>query len=271
MSLLEYKDIPDHFQITFNSSLLKAREEDGQRLIFMEAHDESLDLQNERVMMKALQEQREYFLRKGNIDLYHYSKLGPTTDRPNPRVYEIGQPIDVTFDYAKKSTLVKAVIYQGNQMADWFWQTLSYSPPMKWYPSIGGATVHKSIEQNGTTVNALIDKIIWSNIGLTQEPINQGVPPIQTVPFGVFMNDYHAGSERFIYKSVDTATAAPLVREDLEGDGYPQDEQQWTEHYKNNSQNYIKILASPPFNIPLKQAEQTVKYFYAQKILRRQA
>lgn len=257
--------IPDHFQVSFNDPIFKAVEEDGKRFIYMEAHDESLDLENERVMLKALMEQKDYYLQKGNIDLGHFSKLPPNKDRPNPRYYEIGQPVEVDFDTRKRSTLVKGLIYQNNDLSDWFWQTTRMTPAMKWYPSIGGHTVQKSIEEIDGKRMGIVKKLIWSNIGLTQEPINQGVPPMRTIPFGLFVKSLTGGM--MIEKAMDTTTAAPLMREDLEGDAkIPENDEEWIEHYKKHKDQFSKMLMGEPYNMKKDAADKAVKYFYSQKL-----
>jgi hypothetical protein len=91
---------PDYLSI---GSMLKATPvlESGQRLIYLEASNESLDQQNEVVLQKALKDSADWFLRYGNLDTDHITMLG----KPNPakghpgipdsQYYEIGRPLEV--------------------------------------------------------------------------------------------------------------------------------------------------------------------------------
>lgn len=183
--------IPEH--ITLGSAFLKATpaEEGGERILYMEASNEDVDHQNEVVLQKALEDSAEYFLRHGNIDLSHYTLLGPKAGIPNHLEYEIGKPIDVSVQGGR--TFVKAELYRGESAmarnANMVWDSLTaQSPPARWYPSVGGAVLAKSVQIDPVTQSrvAVVEKVRWSNIGLDHLPVNRTVPEISTIPVGTF-------------------------------------------------------------------------------------
>lgn len=183
--------VPDY--ITFGSAFLKATpsEEGGERILYMEASNEDPDHQDEVVLQKALQESAEYFLRHGNIDLSHYTLLGPKAGIANHLEYEIGKPIDVSVRGSK--TFVKAQLYRGDSAmarnANMVWDSITkQDPPARWYPSVGGAVLSKSVQIDPITQHkvAVVEKVRWSNLALDRMPVNKTVPEVSTLPVGTF-------------------------------------------------------------------------------------
>lgn len=182
--------VPDFISI---GGLLKASavEEDGERFLFFEASNEGVDHQNEVVLQKALKDSADYFLRHGNIDLSHYTIMGPKSGVDNFMEYEIGKPIEVRVD--GKRTIVKAQLYKGEspmaRNANMVWDSLTkQSPASRWYPSVGGAVLEKSIKIDPETRQkvAVIEKVRWNNVALDRCPVNRTVPEVSTAPLGVF-------------------------------------------------------------------------------------
>lgn len=182
--------VPDYISV---GGLLKASpmEEGGKRVLFFEASNEDVDHQNEIVLQKALQDSADYYLRHGNIDLSHYSLLGPKSGIPNFMEFEIGKPIAVQVD--GKRTFVKAELYQGDspmaRNAEMVWDSITkQNPPSRWYPSVGGSVLAKSVKLDPDTNNkvAVIEKVRWNNIALDRCPVNKSVPEVSTVPVGTF-------------------------------------------------------------------------------------
>ena len=182
--------VPDVIQF---GTLLKATpaEEGGARFLFFEASNEDLDLQNEVVAQQALLESRDYFLRHGNIDLSHYTLLGPKSGIANFMEYEIGKPVEVRV--AGSGTFVKAQLYQGDSAmarnANLVWDSLTkQTPPARWYPSVGGAVLSKAVKINPETGDkiAVVDRVRWNNVALDRCPVSRTVPEVSTAPVGVF-------------------------------------------------------------------------------------
>jgi hypothetical protein len=173
--------------------LLKATpaSEGEDRVLYFEASNEDLDHQNEVILQRALAESAGYYLRHGNIDLSHYSILGPKSGIENFMEYEIGKPVDVRMEGPR--TFVKALLYRGDspmaKNADMVWKSLTaQSPPSRWYPSVGGSVLGKSIKldpDTGAKV-AVIDKVRWNNVALDRCPVNKTVPEVSTRAEGVF-------------------------------------------------------------------------------------
>lgn len=194
--------IPEFLSI---GSMLKAtpQMDGGQRIVYFEASNEGLDQQDEVIAAKALAESAEYFKRYGNIDIDHYTLIGkPNAQQgragiPGCELYEIGRPIDVR--QTGGTTFVKAEIYSGMgpaaQRANDFWSSITdLNPPQRWYPSVGGSVMAKSIVEDGKTGlrKAIISKVRWNNIGVSKTPVNQHVGTCATIPLGAFAKSWSA-------------------------------------------------------------------------------
>lgn len=180
----------------------------AQRIVYFEASNEGLDQQDEIIAAKALAESAEYFKRYGNIDIDHYTLIGkpdPTKGRPGIPgcdLYEIGRPIDVRQD--GKTTFVKAEIYSGvgpaAERANDFWSSITeVNPPQRWYPSVGGSVLAKSVEIDPKTKlrKAIVSKVRWTNIGVSKTPVNQHVGTCATIPLGAFAKSWTAAGLDF--------------------------------------------------------------------------
>lgn len=179
--------------------LLKATpaQEAGGRFIYFEASNEARDQQNEVVLQKALQDSAETFLQSGNIDIDHFTQIGPKLGIADYNTYEIGQPVQVKAD--GKSTFVKAQLYQGDTpmaaRANEVWDSLTkLSPPARWRPSVGGAVLEKEAKRDPATgcSHTIIKRVRWVNVGISRTPVNQTVPTVQTVPFGALAKSWTA-------------------------------------------------------------------------------
>jgi len=173
--------------------MLKAtpQEEGGQRFIYCEASNETVDAQNEVVLQKALADSMEYMLERGNFDIDHITMVGAKEGIPNYMLFEIGQPLEINFRDGR--TFVKGIIYQGGgpaaERANYFWSSLTdISPPQRWFPSVGGSILARDISVDPMTKSqtVAVSKVRWSNIGYSKQPVNQSVPSVSTVPMGVF-------------------------------------------------------------------------------------
>lgn len=182
--------VPDYISV---GGLLKATpvEESGRRILYFEASNEDVDHQNEIVLQKALSESADYYLRHGNIDISHYSILGPKANIPDFMTYEIGKPVAVRVD--GKSTFVKSELYQGEspmaKNANMVWDSLTkQTPPSRWYPSVGGAVLSKSIRIDPDTGAKIgvVDRVRWNNTALDRCPVNKTIPEVSLAPMAVF-------------------------------------------------------------------------------------
>lgn len=192
-ALLE--SVPSYLSI---GGMLKASpvQEGGERFVYLEASNESVDQQGEIVLAKALAESASYFLKFGNLDIDHYTQIGAKLGIPNYELYEIGRPVDVRV--RDGSTYVKGQIYSGDgpaaERANAFWSSLTeLNPPARWYPSVGGAVISKSIQIDPETKErrAVIEKVRWTNIGFSKTPVNPNLATVQTVPFGALAKSWN--------------------------------------------------------------------------------
>ncbi len=194
--------VPDFLSI---ESMFKAMpsEEGGKRFIYFEASNEKVDQQGESVLAKALEASSDHYLKFGNLDLDHYSLLGKPNPAkgwaglPNPEQYEIGRPVSVRIDGSR--TFVKAQLYTGSgalaKNANMVWESMTtLNPPARWYPSVGGAVLAKSIKIDPATKNkvAVVEKVRWTNVALSRTPVNQNLPSAQIVPFGALVKCWGA-------------------------------------------------------------------------------
>lgn len=191
--------VPDFLSV---GTMLKATpaQEGLRRYIYLEASSEGKDQQNEIVLAKALEESAEHYLKFGNVDIDHKS-MRPVAERfgiADPESWEIGVPEAVRLDGTK--TFVKARLFDGDtplaNRSNMVWDSITkLNPPKRWYPSVGGTPLAKSIKidpQTGARIG-VVSKVRWTNIALTAEPVNQHVAGIATVPFGVLAKSWVAG------------------------------------------------------------------------------
>lgn len=189
------------------SDMLKAtpRMEEGQRVIYIEASNEAVDHQGEVVMSKALADSADYYLRHGNLDIDHYTLIGPRSGMKDANLYEIGRPLEVSSRDGK--TFVKGCIYSGSgpaaEQANIFWSSLTdINPPQRWYPSVGGAIPPggKVVDFDPVTQKrrVLVKATRWTNIGFSKTPVNPAVPTVSTVPFGALAKSWAAEGIDFL-------------------------------------------------------------------------
>lgn len=184
--------IPEHFAF---DAMLKAtpHEEGGGRFIYVEASKESRDQQGEIVLAKALQQSVDVFMKFGVVDLDHKSM--PSVARQygieHPDEWIIGQPKQVRFDGG--TTFVKAQLREGDSIlaerANRVWEGLTkLNPPDRYYASVGGSVLAKSIEVDPTTQarTPVITKTRWDNLALSLSPVHPDLAPASTIPVGTF-------------------------------------------------------------------------------------
>lgn len=178
--------------LTFGTLAKAQVQTDGdRRLVYFEASNQDVDHVGEIVLQKALLDTQDYFIRHGNIDLGHYTIMGPKAGIPNHLEYEIGRPLRVVPRGSK--TFVEGVLYQGEgpmaKNADMVWHSMTKQrPPARWYASVGGAVLSKKIHRDQATGQrvAVIDRVRWNNIALDRCPANRTVGEVSTQPLGVF-------------------------------------------------------------------------------------
>jgi hypothetical protein len=167
------------------------RTEGNRRFLYIEASSETLDMQGESILAKALENSRDYYLKYGNLDLDHMTQIGLAQGKSDYALFEVGKPVEVQVQ--KNRTFVKGEIYTGDaavaKNANEFWDSLTrLTPAMRWYPSVGGQVLQKSKLKDRTLVTA----VRWTNIGFSKTPVNCDVAEVSAVPFGAFAKAWSA-------------------------------------------------------------------------------
>jgi hypothetical protein len=179
--------VPDGVAVELSFFKSTPKEEGGHRYIYCEASNEANDVQKEVMLAKALANSTEYFLHYGNVDIDHLTKIGLSHGIANPHFYEIGRPVEVRM--REPRTYVKSEIFQGSEMADFFWKSQTETrPPQRWYPSVAGGVLQKSIVYDPAIRErkGVISAVRWSNLAFSKEPINHAVPMASLSPVGPF-------------------------------------------------------------------------------------
>lgn len=169
------------FYSPFNGSvLIKAEEHNGEWDIYLQASNEGLDQEQEYILMKALQDQKDYYLTHGVISWDHKHKA------LHDPLYIIGEPKDVAFSN-KNETLVKGVLYQKNELAKHLWDNIQSDAKMLG-SSVGGGILRKS-KDGGIT------KVIWDDTAITHKPVNdKTLGNVQVIAFKEFAKALMAGA-----------------------------------------------------------------------------
>jgi hypothetical protein len=167
------------FYSPFESVLVKAEESDGKWNVFLQASNESIDQDQEKTLMKALQDQADYYLGHGVISWDHKQK------QLHDPSFIIGEPTDVAFN-GNSETLVKGILYKENKKAQGLMENLM-SKSSRFGASIGGYILHKA--QN------VIDKVFWDETAITHKPVNdETLGKVQLMSFPEFAKALMAGA-----------------------------------------------------------------------------
>jgi hypothetical protein len=205
--------VPDFLSI---ECMLKATpaQEGGKRFIYFEAANEGRDQQDEVVLAKALEESADHYMRYGNVDLDHKSmpSVAKMYGIERPELWEIGSPVDVRFDGS--STFVKSQLFSGDtplaENANLVWDGMTrLNPPRRYYPSVGGKVLAKSFKidpQTGDKVG-VVSKVRWTNVAISQHPVNQHVGGVAIIPFGVLAKSWSAADGFNMTKALEASYA----------------------------------------------------------------
>ena len=170
--------------------LIKASTQDGRRIVELEASNESVDLEGDKIAQSALMKSRDSFLRSGHLDIEHYSEIGDRLDPPipNPASYIVGRPIDVV-DLGNGRTGVVGEIAKSADGSyrpdlykyDMLWESLNRNPPVKWLASIYGYPIPEEvIDCSATTCNNgatryYVAGIDWRSLAFCKNPMNNHI------------------------------------------------------------------------------------------------
>lgn len=265
-----------------------AVQEGAQRILYMQASDESVDLHGEKMLAKSLQGSADYFLKYGNIDLNHRSILPPRHPNEVTELWEIGKPLEVSV--VNDRTLVKAAIYSGDgpgaNNANIFWDFLTnVNPAVPWYPSVGGSVLPggKTVEIDPVTKDkvTLISSVRWSNIGLSRTPVNTSVPAVSVFGSETFAKCLTADGHFDLSKALEAGTGtdsatltggAALGTQSLDSHiqatlpAYEDVQEALAKHIRSRSGGTVSLLSltrlvEALFDVPEADAAQLARHF----------
>ena len=216
MQAAENREHPEEWVVAAGAGpvMFKARPalEGDRRFIWVEPSNENPDLENERVMQKALAADADGYLKFGNLDRNHWT-LRPPPGMPwgDAQLMAIGRPVQVI---TEPRIIVKGELFRGEgravEQANLVWDQLQLIPPPPFFPSIGGRYIDRQCTDKGCIVKALI----WRNIALASEPINQTVKAVSLLPLDTFAKAITAG---YGTDSAGLTGGGALRRESLQG------------------------------------------------------
>jgi hypothetical protein len=142
------------------------KKRNGNWIVEVEASNENLDLEGQRVLQSALLKSKDYFLHNGVVSKDHYHKdkdeYGNTIFREE---YVIGEPLEVVKEPDK--TVVRLELYKDNPYAQEFAKLLeSNSSRVK--ASVGGTVLEKEDGEDGEDIKT----VLWDDLALTIAPVN---------------------------------------------------------------------------------------------------
>jgi hypothetical protein len=165
----------EHDEIFLQMELGKSlqRDGDGNVIFTVEASNENLDIEQQRVLQSALLQTKDYFLKSGVVSKDHkHRKMNADGTFEIDEDYVIGEPLDVFTNGT--STMVKGKLYAGNKYAQKFIKLLDQGSS-RVRASVGGLVpwLKKTLE-NGRKVGNVFS-VLWDDIALTITPVNPTV------------------------------------------------------------------------------------------------
>lgn len=168
-------------------AVVKARTDDGRRVIEVESSVETVDAEGDIILQSALLGAAKGFCDGGHVDIDHLSEIGGRLGIPNPASYIIGRPLEVK-DIGGGRTSVVAQISKSSDgtvdpkasKADEFWLSLRNDPPAPWRASIYGFPAADGIVDTRVTKSAehpdakrfVVSRFErWQSLAMTMRPV----------------------------------------------------------------------------------------------------
>jgi hypothetical protein len=184
-----YFDGLDEFAFSVTPELGKSRKEREERIIYLKAATEDLDLEEEITKSSAISESLPYFLEDGKLTYEHITK----ENRHDPSLL-IGEPIEARISPSGEF-FCKGRLYNNPKLekAEAVWQLLLAKAKLK--ASVGGFIKDRSrtfVKAIGREIDH-ITKLVLTHIAVTPFPVNQATQ-VQVVPFGEFAKSLFLGA-----------------------------------------------------------------------------
>lgn len=154
------------------------QDENGNPMIIIEASNDNLDFDEEKVLQTALMNSKDYFLQNGVVSYDHKHIPSPDHFKEYPNYNEeqfiLGHPVDAWLDPETNVVKVKAVLYPGvDRAAEIIKKLKSGAKSVK--ASVGGRRPVKEdrFDPQVMKVVPTITSVLWDEIALTYKPVNQ--------------------------------------------------------------------------------------------------
>lgn len=163
-------------------ALVKAREVGGRRIVEVEASNEAIDSEGDKILQSALLNSAKSFVKSGHLDIDHLSEIGDRLGLADPGEFIVGKPLEVK-DLGDGRTGVVGELFNDRRQADSLWASLTAEPPVLWRASIYGfplpnqvidCRVSKAEDANGAT-RFLVKGLHWKSLAFTKHPINDAI------------------------------------------------------------------------------------------------
>jgi len=178
---LQMEDL-EAFYSPFSGTILLKGDKDDPDVIYIEASNEGVDKQKDILVMKALEDETESFLKSGILSWDHLHKIKGSPE------YIIGEPLDVKFEDRK--TWVKGKLYKAVKYAQAIKDLLA-SGSTRIGASVGGFI--RKRKELGKSASAIL-RVIWDELALTYKPVNeQTMGNVSLIPIGAFGKALMAG------------------------------------------------------------------------------
>lgn len=156
-------------------------DENGNPIVIIQASNENLDYQGERVLRSALMASKDYLLQNGVISFDHKhlssEKIYEFDPKWNPEKYILGKPMEVweaPNEDGIMTVFAKAVLSKSNSIArEIIGKLKDKIATVK--ASVGGRLAKKEMRLDTKTFTDVptIVGVLWDEIALTYKPVNQ--------------------------------------------------------------------------------------------------
>lgn len=174
--------------ISLNAIVKAVRSPDGRRMVEVEASNESVDLEGDVILQKALLDSASSFVRSGHIDIDHISEIGPRIGIKNPESFIIGKPTEVKDLGGGRTAVVSEIMRSADGRVDIaknrydsFWHSLTSHPPVQWRASVYGFPRAEAVSDCRTetcevpALRYLVRGMDWKSLAMTRKPINDSI------------------------------------------------------------------------------------------------
>jgi hypothetical protein len=171
-------------EATIQKSLVNGQEwetdENGNPIVLIEASNDNLDFQEERVLQDALMGSKDYFLKNGVISYDHMHLPSEDNYKKDPEwneeKYILGHPLDAFMENGVVK--VKAALYKSVDRAKEIIKKLTDGAKTV-KASVGGRRPTKINKYDYDLMKDIptIIKVLWDEVALTYKPVNQTLGP----------------------------------------------------------------------------------------------